>query len=119
MILLMGYQRCSTCQKAKRFLEMNNVQFKTRDIVAEKLTEEELRKLYEMSNVSLQSFWNTSGGVYRQMRIKDTIHSMSEEDQIKLLASNGMLVKRPILMVNDQVTVGFKEATYLDMIRQA
>lgn len=117
MVLLIEYPRCSTCHKAKKFLRMNNVKFKTRDIVEDKLSEDEIRKLYKMSSLSLKRFFNTSGSLYRQLRVKDRIHSMSEEEQIKLLATNGMLVKRPILVVGDQVTCGFKEATYFDMIK--
>lgn len=117
MILLIEYPRCSTCQKAKQFLKMNNVEFQTRDIVENRLSEEEIRKLHKMSNLSLTRFFNTSGATYRQLRLKDRIHSMSEDEQYKLLASNGMLVKRPILVVNEQVTCGFKEATFLDMLK--
>lgn len=116
MVLLIEYPRCSTCQKAKKFLKINNVAFKTRNIIEDKLSEDEIRQLHQMSNLSLTRFFNTSGSLYRQMRIKDRIHSMSEDEMIKLLASDGMLVKRPILVINDQVTCGFKEATYLDMI---
>lgn len=117
MVLLIEYPRCSTCQNAKKFLKINNIDFKTRDIVEQKLSEEELRKLIKQSNVSIKHFFNTSGALYRQLRLKDRIHSMSEDEQIKLLASNGMLVKRPILVINGKVTCGFKEATYLDLIQ--
>ncbi|MFV0381689.1 MAG: arsenate reductase family protein [Breznakia sp.] len=117
MLLLIEYPRCSTCQKAKQFLKMNNVEFKTRDIVEDKLSEEEIRNLYKKSNGSLARFFNTSGSLYRQMRLKDRIHSMSEDEMIKLLASNGMLVKRPILVSSQHVTCGFKEATFSDIIK--
>lgn len=107
--LFICYTRCGTCRKAKAWLEENNINFEFRDIKGDNPTEEELTEWYHKSDYLLKRFFNTSGQVYKQLKLKDKLATMSEEEQIKLLATNGMLVKRPILVADDTVLVGFKE----------
>lgn len=106
------YPKCSTCMKAKKYLDTQRIEYKLRDIKMERLDKEELKKIIQLSNLPLKKFFNTSGLLYKQLGLKDKLASMSEEEQIDLLASDGMLVKRPIFISNEQVLVGFKEDTY-------
>ena len=109
-MLFLCYPRCSTCQKAKKWLEEHNIEFTERNIVEENPSFDELQTWYKQSGLPLKKFFNTSGLVYKEMQLKDKLPSMSEEEQLKLLASNGMLVKRPMVINEDKVLVGFKEA---------
>lgn len=109
-MLFLCYPRCSTCQKAKKWLEEHNIEFTERNIVEENPSFDELQTWYKQSGLPLKKFFNTSGLVYKEMQLKDKLPSMSEEEQLKLLASNGMLVKRPMVISEDKVLVGFKEA---------
>lgn len=109
-MLFLCYPRCSTCQKAKKWLEEHNIEFTERNIVEENPSFDELQTWYKQSGLPLKKFFNTSGLVYKEMQLKDKLPSMSKEEQLKLLASNGMLVKRPMVISEDKVLVGFKEA---------
>lgn len=111
-MLFLCYPRCSTCQKAKKWLEEHNIEFTERNIAKENPSFDELQTWYKQSGLPLKKFFNTSGLVYKEMQLKDKLPSMSEEEQLKLLASNGMLVKRPMVISEDKVLVGFKEAEW-------
>ena len=110
--LFIEYPKCTTCRKAKKFLTENNVDFEDRDIVLNNPTEEELGKWIKLSGLEIKKFFNTSGVLYRENKLKD----MSQEEMIKLLASDGKLVKRPLLITEEKVLVGFKEETYKEII---
>lgn len=114
--LFVCYPRCTTCKKAEKWLDEHGVGIEKRHIVEDNPTVSELRKWHEMSGLPLKRFFNTSGQVYRSNKIKDRLKDMSEEDQYVLLASDGMLVKRPILVTKDRVLVGFKEKEYEDLL---
>ena len=113
-MLFICYPKCSTCQKAKKWLEANNIEYKERHIVEDNPTYEELTDWHSKSGLPLKKFFNTSGLLYKEMKLKDKLPAMSEEEQLKLLASNGMLVKRPLLVNGDTVLVGFKEADWAE-----
>ena len=102
------YPKCSTCQKAKKWLDANKIEYTERHIVEANPSENELRTWYERSGLSLKKFFNTSGMLYKEMKLKDKLPTMSDDEQIRLLATNGMLVKRPIVVDEDKVLVGFK-----------
>lgn len=108
-MLFIHYPKCSTCKKAKAYLDDRGATYEERHIVEENPNYEELKKWYEMSDYPLKRFFNTSGMRYREMDLKDKLPDMSEDKQLKLLATDGMLVKRPILIDGDRVRVGFKE----------
>lgn len=108
-MLFVEYPKCSTCKKAKKFLEMNQLSFTDRHIVDEAPSTDELKAWIAMSGLPIKKFFNTSGNVYKSENIKDKLPTMSDEEQIGLLGSNGMLVKRPIIVKGKVVLVGFKE----------
>lgn len=108
-MLVLVYRKCSTCQKALKWLEENRVEFTERPIVEENPTYEELKTWYEKSGLPLKKFFNTSGLLYKDMKLKDKLSTMTEEEQLKLLATNGMLVKRPMVVGEDFVLTGFRE----------
>ena len=103
------YRKCSTCLKALKWLEVNQVVFDERPIKEENPSYEELKAWYEMSGLPLKKFFNTSGILYKQMNLKDKLKEMSEDEQLKLLATDGMLVKRPLVIGDGFVLTGFKE----------
>ena len=111
-MLFIEYPKCSTCQKARRWLEGAGVSFETRHIKDERPTPAELREWHTRSGLPLRRFFNTSGQLYRQLELKDRLPAMSEDEQFELLASDGMLVKRPILVGDDFVLTGFKESEW-------
>lgn len=111
-MLFICYTRCGTCQKAKKYLAKNNIPYEERDIKTEKPTAEELSSWIENSGLPSRKFFNTSGKLYKDMELSKNLPGMSEEEQIRLLASDGMLVKRPILVGEHGVLVGFKEAEW-------
>lgn len=111
-MLVLVYRKCSTCIKALKWLEENNVEFTERPIVEENPTYEELKEWYEKSGLPLKKFYNTSGLLYKDMGLKDKLERMTENEQLKLLATNGMLVKRPLVVGEDYVLTGFKEAEW-------
>ena len=108
-MLVLVYRKCSTCLKALKWLEEHQVNFDERPIVEENPSYEELKAWYEMSKLPLKKFFNTSGLLYKEMELKDKLSEMTEEDKLKLLATNGMLVKRPLVVGEDFVLTGFKE----------
>ncbi|MDD5865988.1 MAG: Spx/MgsR family RNA polymerase-binding regulatory protein [bacterium] len=108
-MLLFEYPKCSTCQKAKRYLENKNFSFEVRNIVADKLDINELDRLIKKSTKDINKFFNTSGLKYRELNLKDKIQNMSYEEKLQILSSDGMLVKRPLLELDDTVLIGFKE----------
>ena len=103
------YPKCSTCQKARMFLEQNGVVFEERHIKEQNPTKQELRQWYEQSGLPLKRFFNTSGLQYKALSLKDKLPTMTEEEQLELLATDGMLVKRPILLTGERVLVGFRQ----------
>ena len=108
-MLVLVYRKCSTCQKALKWLEEKNIEFTERPIADENPSYDELKEWYTKSGLPLKKFFNTSGLMYKDMGLKDKLAGMSEEEQLKLLATNGMLVKRPLVVGDDYVLVGFKE----------
>ena len=110
------YPRCTTCQKAQKWLAEKGIAVDVRDIKENNPTEAELRKWHELSGLPLKRFFNTSGLKYKELALKDKLPTMSEEEQYKLLATDGMLVKRPILVGDKYVLVGFKEKEWLDIL---
>lgn len=106
------YRKCSTCVKALKWLEENQISFEEKAIVEEKPSYEELEKWYKISGLPLKRFFNTSGRLYKEMQLKDKLKDMSEEEQLRLLATDGMLVKRPLVVGEDFVLTGFKEAEW-------
>ena len=115
-MLFVYYPKCSTCQKAKKWLEAKNISFQERDIKTENPSAAEIEEWYKKSGLPLKRFFNTSGKLYKEMQLKDRIPNMSEDEQIELLASDGMLVKRPILVQNEKVLVGFKEKEWQEIL---
>jgi len=111
-VLFIEYPKCSTCQKAKNWLIMHNISFEDRHIVEENPTSAELKHWLKISNKPIKSFFNTSGLLYKSMDLKNKLPSMTEDECITLLASNGMLVKRPLIIGNTFVLIGFKEAEW-------
>lgn len=111
-MLFLCYPKCSTCQKAKKWLDEHGKEYKERHIVEDNPTYDELKVWYKQSGLPLKKFFNTSGMVYKEMQLKDKLASLSEDGQLKLLATNGMLVKRPMVITDDKVLVGFKEAEW-------
>ena len=106
------YPKCSTCQNARKWLEANHLEFTERHIVEENPSYEELKEWYAESGLPLKKFFNTSGMLYKEMQLKDKLPTMSEEEQLKLLATNGMLVKRPLIVNGNIILTGFKEAEW-------
>ena len=111
-MLAVCYPRCSTCKKAVKWLEENGLEYTYRDIKTDNPSKEELRKWHAMSGLPLKRFFNTSGLLYKDMKLKDKLPEMTEDEQFALLASDGLLVKRPLLVTDDAVLVGFKEADW-------
>ena len=111
-MLFICYPKCSTCQKAKKWLDDHNIQYTERHIVEENPTYDELKEWQSKSGLPLKKFFNTSGLLYKEMQLKDKLPAMSEEEQLELLATNGMLVKRPLIVDADKVLVGFKEVEW-------
>ncbi len=117
IMLFIEYPKCSTCQKAKKWLDENRVQYTDRHIVEDNPSYEELKEWYEKSGLPLKKFFNTSGMLYKEMNLKDKLPEMSEDEQLKLLATNGMLVKRPLIVNGETVLTGFKEAEWADKLQ--
>ncbi len=111
-MLFICYPKCTTCQKAQRWLNDNKFSYDFRDIKTDNPSYDELKTWYMKSGLPLKRFFNTSGLLYRSLELKDKLPSMSEEEQLNLLATDGMLVKRPILVKDDFVLVGFKQAEW-------
>lgn len=112
-MLLICYPRCSTCKKAQKWLDEKNIPYTYRDIKEVNPSFEELTSWHERSGLDLKRFFNTSGQLYKSMQLKDKLPSMTDEEKLRLLATDGMLVKRPILIDGDTVLVGFKEQEWM------
>ena len=117
-MLFLEYPSCTTCKKAKAWLESKGLEFTARHIKEENPTAEELSGWQEKSGLELKKFFNTSGLVYKDLGLKDKLPTMSREEQLDLLASNGMLVKRPIVVTEDAVLVGFKEKDWEKLLQK-
>ncbi|MBN7774202.1 arsenate reductase family protein [Clostridium aminobutyricum] len=111
-MLFVCYPKCTTCQKAKRWLDENGKEYEWRDIKEGRPTYDELKQWHQWSKLPLKRFFNTSGLKYKELNLKDKLLTMSEEEQLRLLASDGMLVKRPLLIAEDLILVGFKQSEW-------
>lgn len=115
-MLFIEYPKCSTCQKAKKWLDERKVEYTDRHIVEDNPSYEELKEWYERSGLPLKKFFNTSGMLYKEMKLKDKLPAMSEDEQLKLLSTNGMLVKRPLIVGDGIIMTGFKEAEWAERL---
>ena len=115
-MLFLQYPPCSTCKKAKNWLDEHGVSYTDRHIKENNPSYEELKAWYQRSGLPLKRFFNTSGLAYKALNLKDRLSSMTEEEQLQLLASDGMLVKRPLLVTEDKVLPGFKEAQWAEIL---
>lgn len=111
-MLFIEYSKCTTCKKAKKWLDENHIPYTDRSIREDNPTLEELREWYRISNLPLKRFFNTSGLLYKEMNLKEKLASMSEEEQLALLSTDGMLVRRPLLVGDNFVRLGFKESEW-------
>lgn len=118
MLTFLCYPKCTTCQKAQKWLEENGVAYTLRNIKEEKPSYEELKVWYHLSGLPLKKFFNTSGLLYKSLGLKDKLPTMGEEEMLTLLATDGMLVKRPLLIGDDFVLVGFRSAEWESELRQ-
>ena len=116
MIKFICYPKCTTCQKAQKWLDDNKIEYEFRNIKENNPTHEELNAWYKMSGLPLKKFFNTSGLLYKSMELKDKLPTMSEEEQLELLATDGMLVKRPLVIGKAFVLAGFKESEWSDKL---
>lgn len=116
MLTFICYPKCTTCKKAQKWLKDNNIEYVLRDIKEDNPSFDELKAWHTLSGESLRKFFNTSGLLYRSMELKDKLPSMSEEEMLSLLSSDGMLVKRPLLVGEDFVLIGFKESKWHEKI---
>ena len=112
MLNFICYPKCTTCQKAKKWLDDNKIEYELRDIKLDNPTLEELTEWYKKSGLPLKKFFNTSGLLYKSLELKDKLPTMTEDEMLNLLATDGMLVKRPLLIEQDFVLVGFKESEW-------
>ena len=115
-MLFLEYPKCGTCRKAKKWLDENGIAYEDRHIIEENPTKEELKEWYEKSGLPLKRFFNTSGMKYRELKLKDRLPDMSEDEQLTLLATDGMLVKRPLVIGDDFVLTGFKEQQWKETL---
>ena len=115
-MLFVCYPKCSTCKKAKKWLDEQDISYEDRHIIEDNPTVEELKDWHERSGLPLKRFFNTSGMKYRELGLKDKLPEMSEEEQYELLATDGMLVKRPLVVGDDFVLIGFKEALWKETL---
>lgn len=116
-MLFIEYPKCTTCQKAKKWLDENGFEYESRHIKDENPTFDELKKWYEKSDLPLKRFFNTSGLIYKSMQLKDKLPNMSEEEQLVLLATDGMLVKRPLIITDDVILTGFREKEWAEKLK--
>lgn len=114
--LFIEYPKCSTCQKAKKWLQENNIEFNDRHIIEEIPTVEELREWIKKSGLEIRKWFNTSGLKYKELNLKDKLEQMSDEEKLVLLASDGMLIKRPILVSDKGAMAGFKEEKWKEIV---
>lgn len=114
-MIILCYPKCTTCKKALKWLDENKISYEIRDIKADNPSKEELKNWYKKSGLPLKRFFNTSGNLYKELNLKDRLKDMTEEEQIELLSTDGMLVKRPILAGENFVLTGFKEAEWKEV----
>ena len=107
--LFIEYPKCSTCQKAKKWLEQNNIEFDDRHILENNPTKEELKKWIKQSGYDIKKFFNTSGMKYKELNLKEKLPNMTDDEKIQILSTDGMLVKRPLIITDDLILVGFRE----------
>ena len=112
MLKFICYPRCTTCQRAKKWLDDNGIKYDERDIKLDNPTYEELKTWHKMSGLDVRKFFNTSGLLYKSMALKDKLPTMTDDEMLKLLSTDGMLVKRPLIVGDDYVILGFKEEEY-------
>ena len=117
MLKFICYPKCTTCQKARKWLDENNIEYEFRDIKIENPSVEELTAWYKLSGLPLRKFFNTSGLLYKSMELKTKLPNMTDEEMLALLATDGMLVKRPLAIGDDFVLVGFKEAEWVEKLK--
>lgn len=115
-VLCLCYPRCTTCKKALQWLDEKGIAYEVRDIKEENPSQEELTEWYKKSGMPLKRFFNTSGNLYKEWKLKDKLPEMSEEEQLAVLASDGMVVKRPVLVGTDFVVTGFKEKEWIEKL---
>lgn len=115
-MLYICYSKCTTCQKGRKWLDDHKIEVQVRDIKLNNPGYEELKSWYEKSEQPLKTFFNTSGLIYKSMNLKDKLVQMSEEEQLRLLATDGMLVKRPLIIAEDKILIGFKEKQWLSLL---
>lgn len=116
-MIFLEYPKCSTCKKAKKFLEENDIEFIDRNIVEEKPTMFEIRKWLEISGKDIKKFYNTSGRKYKELNLKENLNNLSFDEKVQLLTSDAMLIKRPILVGDNFVLVGFKESEWINYLK--
>lgn len=116
-VLFVEYPKCTTCRRAKKYLEENNIEFIDRHIAEENPTKDELKVWLKKSGLPINKFFNTSGVLYREMQLKDKVKTLPEDELLNILATNGMLVKRPIIVKDDTVLVGFKEEEWAKKLK--
>ena len=117
MLKFICYPKCTTCQKARKWLDENNIEYEFRDIKLENPSLEELTAWYKLSGLPLRKFFNTSGLLYKSMELKTKLPNMTDEEMLSLLATDGMLVKRPLAVGDNFVLVGFKEAEWVEKLK--
>ena len=115
-MLFLCYPKCSTCQKARKWLDEHGIKYTERHIVEKNPTYDELKVWYQQSGLPIKKFFNTSGMLYKEQKLKDKLPDMSEEEQLRLLATNGMLVKRPLIVKENLVLTGFKEKEWTEKL---
>lgn len=115
-MLFIEYPKCSTCKKAKKWLDDHNIKYEDRHIIENNPTFDELKEWYHKSNLDIKRFFNTSGMLYKEMNLKDKLLNMNEDEMIEILSTNGMLVKRPLIISDDVILTGFKEKEWEDKL---
>ncbi|MGP1488150.1 MAG: arsenate reductase family protein [Peptoanaerobacter stomatis] len=116
-MLFIQYPKCTTCQKAKKFLDDNKIKYTDRNIVTDNPTKEDLENFIKIGNLDIKKLFNTSGMKYRELGLKDKLKTMSDDEKLELLATDGMLVKRPLLVGDDFVLTGFKQELWADKLK--
>lgn len=116
MIQFIEYPKCSTCKKAKKWLEEHQIEFQDRDITTETPTKEELRNYLKISQYPIKKFFNTSGNLYKEFSLKEKLDAMSEEEKLELLSQHGMLIKRPLVVADSFILVGFREKEWNELL---
>lgn len=113
-MIFIEYPKCSTCKKAKKWLDDHNIKYEDRHIIDNNPTFDELKEWYHKSNLNIKRFFNTSGMLYKEMNLKDKLPNMNEDEMLEILSTNGMLVKRPLIISDDVILTGFKEKEWED-----